>query len=211
MPKQNRVTPFGEIITSPSRGLFMGNRGVLHDQKGVIQRNWKLKAWITCELEFKGKKRQILSPGRYTELFFLDEATALAAGHRPCGECRREEYKIFKTLWLQSNREQLTNDNPVIAEIDAVIHSQRINRNQEKVGFKSQLKDIPNGVFIQFKGEYQTHLVFEGNLCEWSLFGYVSKKPGKSKDEIFVLTPKSIVKTIEMGYPVKIHPSVNTI
>ncbi len=189
----------------------MGNRGVLHDQNGDIQRNWKLKAWITCELEFKARKRQILMPGRYTELFFLDEATALAAGHRPCSECRREKHKIFKTLWLQSNREQLTNNNPAIAEIDTVIHSQRINRNQEKVRFRGQLKDIPNGVFVQFKGKHKTHLVFEENLYEWSPFGYISKKPAKSKDEIFVLTPRSIVKTIEAGYPLKIHPSVNTI
>jgi hypothetical protein len=211
MPKQNRVTPLGEIIASPSRGLYMGNRGVLHNQNGDIQRKWKLKAWITCELEFKGRKRQLLLPGRYTELFFLDEATALAAGHRPCGECRRKEYKLFKTLWLQSNRKLLTNNNPVIAEIDTIIHSQRINKNQDKVRFRSQLKDIPNGVFVQFKGKHHTYLLFEGNLYEWSPFGYISKKPRKSKDEIFVLTPKSIVKIIETGYPVKIHSSVNTI
>src|SRR5579872_7606058 len=86
MPKRNRVTPFGEIIATPERGLFMGNRGMLHDDEGRIKRPWLLKRWIVCELEFRGRKREVMSPGRYTELFFLDEATAFAAGHRPCAE-----------------------------------------------------------------------------------------------------------------------------
>ena len=89
MPRQKRVTPFGSIIPTPERGTFLGNRGVLHDEHGRIRRPWQLKRWIVCVLQFRGRKRTVMTPGRYTELFFLDEATALAAGHRPCAECRQ--------------------------------------------------------------------------------------------------------------------------
>src|ERR1700693_379735 len=95
MPRQNRVNPFGEIIATQDRGMFMGNRGVLHDQEGRIQRAWQGKRWLVCVLEFRGRKRKVMTPCRYTELFFLDEAPALAAGHRPCAECRRERFKSF--------------------------------------------------------------------------------------------------------------------
>src|SRR6202161_2154067 len=99
MPRQNRVTPFGEIITTPERGTFMGNRGVLHDTEGSLERAWQAKRWLVCVLEFRGRKRQVMTPKRYTELFFLDEATALAAGHRPCRECRYADYQRFRSLW----------------------------------------------------------------------------------------------------------------
>ena len=95
MPRQNRVTPAGDIIATPERGTFFGNRGVLHDDQGRIRRTWQLKRWLICVLEYKGRRRTVMTPGRYTELFFLDEATALAAGHRPCAECRRERYNAF--------------------------------------------------------------------------------------------------------------------
>src|SRR5579884_3965447 len=95
MPRQNRVTPFGEIITTSERGTFMGNRGVLHDAEGRIGRAWQVKRWLVCVLEFRGRHRMVMTPGRYTELFFLDEATALAAGHRPCFECRRQRFLDF--------------------------------------------------------------------------------------------------------------------
>src|ERR1700693_4875242 len=99
MPKRNRVTPFGEIIATPERGTFMGNRGVLHDDKGRLQRGWQVKRWIVCVLEFRDRRRTVMTPGRYTELFFLDEATALAAGHRPCAECRHERFIAFCKGW----------------------------------------------------------------------------------------------------------------
>jgi hypothetical protein len=91
MPLRNRVTPFGDIIATEARGLLFGNRGVLHDAEGILVRAWQVRRWIDCRLEFKGRRRPLLRPGRFTELFFLDEATALAAGHRPCAECRRED------------------------------------------------------------------------------------------------------------------------
>jgi hypothetical protein len=95
MPRQNRVTPFGDIIATPDRGTLMGNRGVLHDGEGRIRRMWQVKRWIVCVLEFRSRKRTVMTPGRYTELFFLDEATALAAGHRPCAECRHTCFLAF--------------------------------------------------------------------------------------------------------------------
>src|SRR6185503_4182043 len=99
MPRQNRVTPFGHIIATPERGTYLGNRGVLHDSEGRIRRTWQLRRWIVCVLALKGRKRQVMTPGHYTELFFLDEATALAAGHRPCAECRRERFNAFRKAW----------------------------------------------------------------------------------------------------------------
>ena len=95
MPRQNRVTPLGEIIAHEARGLVYGNRGCLHDDDGWIRRRYAGKLWISCRLSFKGRRRELVRPGRFTELFFLDEATALAAGHRPCAECRREDYNRF--------------------------------------------------------------------------------------------------------------------
>src|SRR6202451_2054834 len=104
--RQNRVTPFGDLVATPERGTFMGNRGVLHDAEGRIKRVWQLKRWIVCVLEFRGRKRQVMTPGRYTELFFLDEATALAAGHRPCAECRRQRFNAFRDAWKPGGKDR---------------------------------------------------------------------------------------------------------
>ena len=103
MPLRNRVTPFGDIIATEARGLLFGNRGVLHDENGRLVRKWQVRRWIACRLEFKGRRRPLLRPGRFTELFFLDEATALAAGHRPCAECRREDFVRFRDAWLDTH------------------------------------------------------------------------------------------------------------
>src|SRR3954465_3835639 len=107
MPRQNRVTPFGQIVAEPQRGTLMGNRGRLHDEEGRIRRPWQLERWIVCLLEFKGRKRQVMTPGHYTELFFLDEATALAAGHRPCAECRRVAFDAFRRALAVGAADQL--------------------------------------------------------------------------------------------------------
>ena len=112
MPRQNRVTPFGDIIATPHRGTFMGNRGVLHDAGGRIKRAWQLKRWIVCVLVFKGRKRQVMTPGHYTELFFLDEATTLAAGHRPCAECRRDRFLAFGRAWRSARPKGKQGDRP---------------------------------------------------------------------------------------------------
>ncbi len=132
MPRQNRVNPFGEIITAPERGTFMGNRGVLHDEEGSIRRAWLGKRWIACVLEFRGRKRKVMTPDRYTELFFLDEATAFAAGHRPCAECRRERFNAFRNAWRLEEDLQP----PTAAEIDDQLHNERLDpdKNGERLG-----------------------------------------------------------------------------
>src|SRR3954449_4293664 len=124
MPKQNRVTPFGEIIAIPERGTFMGNRGVLHDAEGRIRRAWQLQRWIVCVLEFRGRQRTVMAPGRYTELFFLDEATALAAGHRPCAECRHARFLDFCNAWGKANPGEGRRSRPTADEIDRRLHAE---------------------------------------------------------------------------------------
>ena len=103
MPRRNRVTPLGEIVAVPERGTYFGNRGVLHDEGGRIRRPWQVRRWLICLLEFKGRHRAVMTPNRYTELFFLDEATGLAAGHRPCAECRRARFLAFRDAWAAGN------------------------------------------------------------------------------------------------------------
>src|SRR6478609_2709079 len=122
MPLQNRVTPLGELVAAPERGLLYGNRGRLHDAEGRIRRSFDGTRWIACVLDFKGRRRTpLLQPGRFTELFFLDEATAMAAGHRPCAECRRADYDRFVALWRDRHR------GPAGADaIDVVLHRERL-------------------------------------------------------------------------------------
>ena len=119
MPRRNRVTPFGEIVATPERGTFFGNRGVLHDPEGRIRRAWQVKRWLLCLLEFKGRRRSVMTPGNYTELFFLDEATGLAAGHRPCAECRRGRFLAFRDLWPSGRLSA--------PDLDDQLHAERLN------------------------------------------------------------------------------------
>src|ERR1700693_3763062 len=132
LPKQNRVTPFGEIIATPERGTMMGNRGILHDAHGQIQRPWVLKRWIVCVLEFRGRKRTVMTANSYTELFFLDEATALAAGHRPCAECRHASFLDFCNAWGQAHTNGGTSARPTAQEIDDRLHAERIAPDRSK-------------------------------------------------------------------------------
>src|SRR6516165_3067798 len=147
MPLQNRVTPRGEIVAVEARGTFMGNRGgALHNEKREIVRHYASRRWITCLLEFKGRHRVVMSPGRYTELSFLDEAVALAAGHRPCAECRREQFHAFKDSWMR--REEVDLSVPLrAADIDAELHEARGDRRDRgrKVTYEAILKELPNG------------------------------------------------------------------
>src|SRR5580693_3919175 len=118
MPRQNRVNPFGDIIATPERGTFMGNRGVLHDDQGCIQRAWQVKRWLVCVLEFRGRQRTVMKPHSYTELFFLDEATALAAGHRPCAECRHARFIDFCMAWKAAHPEARSSRRATADEMD---------------------------------------------------------------------------------------------
>jgi hypothetical protein len=202
MPLQNRVDPSGLILVSPARGTFMGNRGgALHNQDREIVRQYANRRWIACVLEFRGRHRVVMSPGRYTELFFLDEAVALAAGHRPCAECRRERFNAFKAAWTRSG------DQPdVLAdEIDKELHPARIDRRKGKITYQSSLNSLPDGCFVQIDGS--SFLVYGGALLLWSPAAYVEKRPRPSDLIVQVLTPEPIVRCIRQGYRPEIHKS----
>ena len=145
MPLQNRVTPLGELVADPARGLVYGNRGCLHDDAGRIRRRYNGKRWIACRLEFRGWQRSpLLQPGRFTELFFLDEATAFAAGHRPCALCRREDYVRFGEIWRELHPDQLGAD-----AIDAQLHAERIAPDTRTQRLHAvALADLPDGAFV---------------------------------------------------------------
>jgi hypothetical protein len=195
---QNRVDPSGNIINTTARGSWMGNRGQLHDDTKYIQRPFRLKAWLTCVLHFKGRQRMVMSPGLYTELFFLDEATAFAAGHRPCCECRRQDHLRFKMYWLKGNTEYGFTDKTPIKDIDAVLHNERINHAGNKVTYLDNIDNLPAGTFI-FLNE-QPYLIANDYLHRWTAFGYDSKITLPTNHVVTVLTPRSIVNTFSAGY-----------
>ncbi len=149
MPRQNRVTPFGDIIATPERGTFMGNRGVLHDEGGHVKRAWQVKRWLVCVLAFRGRKRQVMAPGHYTELFFLDEATALAAGHRPCAECRRERFNAFRQAWRSARPAAAGKPLPTADEMDTRLHAERVGPGRSKRLYQASLDELPNGAFFR--------------------------------------------------------------
>ncbi|HET7118852.1 MAG TPA: hypothetical protein VFI29_20340 [Hanamia sp.] len=195
---QNRVDPFGKIIKTPARGAWMGNRGILHNEQQQVLRPFKLKAWITCKLEFKERKRQVMSPHRYTELFFLDEATSFAAGHRPCFECRREDFYKFKSLWLKGNPEYHFDEKTAIKKIDDILHKERINRDRSKVTHGENKNSIPNGTFILI--DSNAYLLYDKQIYLWSPFGYDKGIVLPNGNKLTVLTPRSIVNTFRAGY-----------
>lgn len=205
MPKQNRVTPWGDIIATPARGTLMGNRGCLHDAQQQIQKFYQGKRWIICKLEFKNRHRAVMMPGLYTELFFLDEATALAAGHRPCAECSREQFDYFRILWAQANPQLANHGKPAAPFLDNVLHMERIAADNQKVFYKEQLSQLPNGCFVSLANDKQAYLVWNTALWLWSPQGYSQKVKRPNDRMVQVLTPRSIVKTLTSGYRPVIH------
>lgn len=195
---QNRVDPFGNLIRTTARGSWMGNRGVLHNDQQELLRPFKLKAWLTCRLEFKKRKRQVMAPNRYTELFFLDEATSFAAGHRPCCECRRDDFDKFKSLWLKGNPEYNFDEKTSIQKIDEVLHKERIDRNKAKITFEEDVDNIPDGSFVLFNDH--AFLISDKLFFLWSPFGYDKGRSAPATGKLTVLTPKSIVNTFRAGY-----------
>jgi hypothetical protein len=195
---QNRVDPQGAIIKTNARGSWMGNRGQLHNDFRQIIRPFKLKAWLICVLEFKGIRRKIMAPHRYTELFFLDEATAFAAGHRPCFECRRKDANRFKTFWLMGNPEYGFNGRTTIREIDKILHSERVDRFGTKITYQDIPATLPDGTFILWN--CRPYLVKNHHLLIWSPEGYGQAILFPNIEFVEVLTPRSIVNTIKAGY-----------
>ncbi|WP_217914019.1 hypothetical protein [Miltoncostaea marina] len=206
MPLRNRVTPFNEIVAVADRGLFMGNRGRLHEDRREPVRRYRVRQWITCRTEFKDRRRELMTPGEYTELFFLDEATALAAGHRPCGECRREAFTRFRAAWSRGNAD----GEPVaLRDLDARLHAERWegwgNYGHPR-RHRAMLDELPDGAMVAIDGE--ALLVLGEHLHRWTPGGYASDpRPRRPAGEVELLTPPSTVAAIAAGYAPVIHPS----
>ena len=198
---QNRVTPFGEVVTLPGRGTFMGNRGVLHDEARRIVRAWQVRRWITCLLEFRGRRRIVMQPHRYTELFFLDEAASMSAGHRPCAECRNADYKRFLALWQEiygaANADSM----------DATLHAQRL-AGRAKRTYRAPFASLPDGTYVLFDGA--PRLLWEGALLEWTDGGYAGRRSRPARADAEVLTPEATVAVLAAGYRPAIHPTAHS-
>jgi hypothetical protein len=201
MPLQNRVDPFGEFIRTPARGTLMGNRGALHNQQKQIVRRYKTRRWITCVLEYKNRHRTVMAPHRYTELFFLDEAVAFAAGHRPCAECQRERFSAFRHVWQLY---QGLDRPPSTVEIDEALHTARIDGGQ-KVTHQAPLRSLPDGCFVERDG--LSYLVIGGMLAKWTPAGYTTRQNLSGNPTLIVLTPMPVVAGFRLGYKPQIHPS----
>jgi hypothetical protein len=198
MALQNRVTPYGELVAVDARGTFFGNRGRLHDEQRRIRRHHDGKRWIVCVLEFKGRHREVMQPNRYTELFFLDEATALAAGHRPCAECRRDAFNDYRGAWATARGLAWL---PTAGELDDVLHGERGRLSASTVAA------LPDGAMVDLEGG--AYVVRHGLLWPWAPAGYGSPRPAP-RGEVAVITPPATVATIAAGYQPVIHQSTAT-
>jgi hypothetical protein len=199
MPLQNRVTPFGDLIATPARGLLMGNRGRLHDRDRRIVRYAEGRRWIACLTRFRGRRRQVMSAGAYTELFFLDEAVALAAGHRPCAECRRADYERFRRAWVDAVGGAASAD-----DMDRRLHADRLAGPRTRRTHREALDRLPGGAYAEIGGT--PWLVHGGALHAWSASGYTARRP-LGTDVVTVITPRCIVDTLRAGYRPAVHPS----
>ena len=185
MPLQNRVTPLGELIVDPARGLVYGNRGCLHDARGEIRRAWQVKRWIACRLEFKRRTRKLLQPGKYTELFFLDEATAFAAGHRPCAECRRADYVRFvEFVGMRADA------------IDARLHAERLDGRERRL-HAVRARELPDGAFVL--DEDRPWLVLGDELLAWTPAGYGERRP-RPGGTASAITPPMLLAVLGAGW-----------
>ncbi|HUN52857.1 MAG TPA: DUF3565 domain-containing protein [Candidatus Sulfotelmatobacter sp.] len=208
MTWQNRVTPFGNLVAVPARGALTGNRGILHDAAGNLgAARWRHKVWIACLLRFRGRHRPVMQPGRYTHLFFLDEATALAAGHRPCFECRHRDATAFADAWMRGNRPGEAY--PGIAVIDGVLQRDRVSRGRSKVTHAAGLAALPDGCFVTLPDDADVAwLLWRGRLHRWTAAGYGESLMAPDR-MVTVLTPRCIVAALAAGYRPSVHASAD--
>ncbi|MBR0846011.1 hypothetical protein JQ607_37960 [Bradyrhizobium liaoningense] len=202
MPLQNRVTPTGDIIATPHRGLFTGNRGIIHDPatKTLLRKRWSSPAWLTCICEFRGRRREVMAQRSWTELFFLDEATALAAGHRPCFYCRRDDANRFRAAWERGNRVHEVR----MHDIDTVLHHERLDHGRKRLhALLVPLEQLPDGAMVQ-QGD-ESLLVTQGRALLWSPAGYVALE--RQLGEAALLTPPSTLRAMSAGYSPVLHPT----
>jgi hypothetical protein len=228
MPLQNRVTPFGEIVAIPERGTMMGNRGILHDAHQRLRRQWAGRAWICCLLEFRGRRDPVMAPGHYTRLFFLDELTALAAGHRPCAYCRRDEYNAFRAAWAEGNPHLGPGEALRAPQMDALLQQERIGPGLSKRLHPVTLETLPDGVFVTHDVERawprtgpivrdsdrawflpteagtagstpEVFMLWRGGHWLWTSGGYETAAV-RLTGTVLALTPPSIVGALAGGY-----------
>jgi hypothetical protein len=202
MPLQNRVTPSGDIVADPHRGLFTGNRGIIHDPatKTLLRKRWSSPAWLTCLCEFRGRRRKVMGGRSWTELFFLDEATAFAAGHRPCFYCRRDDANRFRAAWQEGNDVASV----LVPEIDTVLHRERLDRGSKRLHpLPMRLEELPDGTMLQSGAE--NYLIAQRRVLQWSFAGY-RKAPGSIPDAM-LLTPPSTLRAFLAGYRPVLHSS----
>jgi hypothetical protein len=202
-PLQNRVTPFGEIIAIPQRGLFTGNRGIIHDPetKTLLRKRWATKAWLVCVLDYRGRQRGVMDRRSWTELFFLDEAVALAAGHRPCFFCRRKDAETFRAAWAKARGEKA----PLAAEMDAALHAERLDHGHKRVhAISGPLGGLPDGAVITAGGEAYT--LARGRAFRWTDQGYAAAQRIPRGDGL--LTPPSTLLAMRAGYRPALHPDI---
>ena len=207
MPLQNRVTPFGEIVSHPAHGLLMGNRGILHnDERRLGTARWQHPHWVACRLEFRGRRQEVMRPGAYTQLFFLDEAVALAAGHRPCAHCRRADYEAFVGAWMAAcGRSQ----RPRAAELDWQLHRERVDPlTRRQISHEAALRALPAGTFVTLPGKPAAPcLVHEEGLLAWTPEGYRPLREQPDEGLATVLTPRATVAALAAGFKPQLHPS----
>lgn len=200
MPLQNRVTPFGDIVATTARGSFTGNRGIIHDPltRKLLKRRWSTPAWITCVCAFRGRRREVMATQSWTELFFLDEATALAAGHRPCFYCRRDDANAFRAAWEQGNgiaRVRAT-------EIDAVLHAERLDGRAKRLHpLPCAIDELPDGAMVAADGE--SYLIARGRPLVWSFGGY--READRGLRDTLLVTPPSTIRALRAGYRPVLH------
>jgi hypothetical protein len=204
MPLQNRVNPFGELFATPARGALFGNRGGrFHtDAKTLTARRWASRQWICCVLDFKGRQRDVW--GRfYTELFFLDEPTALAAGHRPCFECRRKDAEAFAEVWRKARR---LRTRPYADAMDEVLHRERLHGRAKRT-HRRNIDALPDGAFVVLDGE--AFAVRGRALMHWTPQGYDARRKRRRGITVDVLTPPAILAVLSAGYRPRWHPSAD--
>ena len=202
MPLQNRVTPTGDIVADPHRGIFTGNRGIIHDPatKTLLKKRWSSPAWITCVCEFRDWRRKVMGGRSWTELFFLDEATAFAAGHRPCFFCRRDDANRFRAAWQRGNG--VTDVRA--KEMDAVLHRERLERSKKRLHpLPVSLAELPDGAMVQAGTE--SFMIVQGRALLWSMAGY--RTADRAVVDAMLLTPPSTLRAISAGYRPVLHAS----
>lgn len=200
MARQNRVTPDGRIIADPARGLFTGNRGILCDKDGTLRAPFRNRAWIACVLEWNGNRQPLGSAHHWTPLFFLDEAVALAAGHRPCATCRRADYKRFRAAWAEGGAV------PSAKEMDAALHEARVvPRLRTQITYEAGIATLPDGAFIRWRDG--PALVLGDRLLPWASAGYLAGEARPASGEVTVHTPAPILAVLNAGYRPALHPS----